>query len=126
MAWSTTGNTTGTNHAPIAIVNNTCGPDHLEYSIPIGQSLKLDASQSWDPDGDAITFSWFTYDDITPNARAILRAGGKLIDFSPQNTAESIIEITPVLNATVHIILAVSDSREKSLIAYRRILITSS
>ncbi|MDC2889814.1 hypothetical protein PN838_14835 [Psychrosphaera sp. G1-22] len=44
------------NHAPIAVLKSS---DRM--TVKSGQSLALDASDSYDPDGDNLSFIWFDY-----------------------------------------------------------------
>lgn len=59
MQWTV--NATDANHHPVAIVNDTCGVDALEVEYRFGESVVLDASASYDPDGDALEFNWWHY-----------------------------------------------------------------
>jgi hypothetical protein len=52
MKWSVNGNYSQNNHHPIVVVNGSCGP---------AQSIVLDGSESWDPDGDELKYDWFHY-----------------------------------------------------------------
>ncbi|KAF5010318.1 hypothetical protein FDECE_3523 [Fusarium decemcellulare] len=66
MQWTLTDHFGAVNHAPVAFVNDsTGGPDPLLIDIEAGEKLVLDASRSYDPDGDKITFHWFQYREPT-------------------------------------------------------------
>lgn len=62
MQWTLTADITKANHAPVVIVNqSTPGPEPLLLDVEAGTEIALDASQSYDPDGDKLTFNWFQY-----------------------------------------------------------------
>ena len=72
MQWTIQSDFQKNNHAPIAIVNGTCGPDPLVVKYQVNETLLFDASESWDPDADALGFKWEHYRDI-----------GQEINYSP-------------------------------------------
>jgi hypothetical protein len=54
------------NHAPVVIVNDsTAGPEPLYIEAEAATTVLLDATKSYDPDGDDLTFTWFQYSDVT-------------------------------------------------------------
>ncbi|KAH7161661.1 hypothetical protein EDB81DRAFT_925271 [Dactylonectria macrodidyma] len=66
MQWTLTDKTDTVNHAPVVFVNDsTGGPEPLVLHIEAGEKILLDASRSYDPDGDAISFHWFQYREVT-------------------------------------------------------------
>src|SRR6187402_1162993 len=99
MDWSITRDSAKVNHAPVAIVNNICGVQKLEYHVPVGKSITLDASKSWDPDGDDIEYDWSIYEDVTPNYWAIEAFVGPLIKMTPLSYDKSKIQVSPLRNA---------------------------
>ncbi|KAL0570856.1 hypothetical protein V5O48_011098 [Marasmius crinis-equi] len=123
MQWTLTGNASEVNHHPVAVVNGSCGFGPLEVPFKLGESIVLDGSESWDPDGDELSFDWFHYreasirldgpiDRISQNVTLTPLEGGKLV------------EATPNSNISLHIILTVNDVRDMNLTAYRRIILT--
>ncbi len=66
MQWTLSKDLSKTNHAPVAMVNDsTTGPEPLMLEAEAGTEILLDASKSYDPDGDNLTFRWFQYKDVT-------------------------------------------------------------
>lgn len=99
MQWSVTnyGNATttsgeGLNHQPYAVVNGSCGTLQVPYTL--GASVVLDASESWDPDGDSLSFEWFHYREPT------FRLEGDIPRISPNVTFELIDHTGTLVNVT--------------------------
>lgn len=66
MQWTLTNDRTKANHAPVVIVNDTSpGPEPLLLEAEAGSQITLDASRSYDPEGDQLTFKWFQYKEPT-------------------------------------------------------------
>jgi len=99
------------NHQPVAIVQ----PDN-KLHVKAGQTFNLDASQSTDPDGDALSFLWFCYPEAgcgknieTNGAPNIHRASFKAPNVSQPED--------------YHIILKVTDKGTPQLTRYKRIIV---
>ncbi|KAI1077397.1 DUF1593-domain-containing protein [Whalleya microplaca] len=127
MQWAAEADYTKNNHQPIAILNGTCGPQVLTIPYRFGDTVVLDASASWDPDGDKVKFDWFHYREVVQRMQE-----GPIDPVSPNITTTSIdatgglVELRPLQNITMHIVLSVEDDREASLTTYRRIILSPS
>lgn len=51
------------NREPVIIINGNKSNNVIRISPSPGKKIKLDASDSYDPDGDNITFNWFRYEN---------------------------------------------------------------
>jgi hypothetical protein len=104
------------NHNPLAVVNGVEGKDAIELKAKPGDTIRLDARASRDPDGGAISHRWFEYPEAgTYRARiAIDRPTEPEVSFSvPAAKA----------NGTIHVILEVRDQGDPELYAYRRVIV---
>ncbi len=122
----------GANHNPKAAVNGDSGQDAVVMDAEVGQSITLDASQTSDPDGQKLHFSWFHY----PEAGG---AGTTLADIRIENAGGAVARVTPTAMCraawlpnrrpcagpgVAHIILAVTDEGVPALTSYRRVIVT--
>ncbi|EOD43300.1 putative cellulose-binding protein [Neofusicoccum parvum UCRNP2] len=121
MQWTV--NATDANHHPIAIVNNTCGVGALEIQYRYGESITLDASTSYDPDGDDLDFNWFHYREAAQTVTKRDPLISPNVTFTNVDSSGSVVDIMVNSNITAHIILAIEDSRTMSLTSYRRIIL---
>lgn len=69
MRWTVTSSFWDASHPPVPVVNGTAGPDLLNLTVQAGQSIILDASQSYDPDHpgtiENLSFQWYQYREPT-------------------------------------------------------------
>lgn len=100
------------NHPPVPVL---AGPDQL--TVKSGEGFGLNASASYDPDGDSLSFLWFAY----PEA-GTFKGEIKIV---PENSHGAYIVAPKVDKAeTAHIILKVTDKGNPPLSRYKRVIVT--
>ncbi len=99
------------NHPPHVRVG---GP--LQRFVRSGESIRLSAAESSDPDGDALAFDWAAYPEVSTHRGVIAsQAEGSVLVFeAPPVTAPE----------TIHWIVAVTDRGSPPLTRYQRIVCT--
>jgi len=99
------------NHPPVPVLNN---PE--EITVKSGEGIGLDAGNSYDPDGDNLSFLWFSY----PEAGSYK----KMIITDAQNS-HGLWVIAPEVDKkeTAHIVLKVTDKGSPQLSRYKRIIV---
>ena len=98
MLWSVQADYAENNHHPVAVVNDTCGFAPLELHYTLGESVVLDASASYDPDGDGISFDWFHYRDPSMRLEGDIPRISPNVTFTLLNDEGSIVSVTPQQN----------------------------
>jgi hypothetical protein len=126
MDWSITPDFAGANHRPSPALNGAGGRDPLVIETCAENPVTLSAAGSNDPDGDALTYTWFQYREASGgvNPRAISIA-------ARDAAAEVRVPVTdrPAPNVAVpdemsfHVILQVTDDGNPVLASYRRAII---
>ncbi|MDQ8180715.1 DUF1593 domain-containing protein [Pelagicoccus sp. SDUM812005] len=110
------------NHPPIVKL------DHPAYlKARQGERVDLSALASSDPDGDALSFYWFCYEEPGTRRMSNSRSGDKhdIVGFD-QAQAHLTVKTSRVMppgTGTMHIILAVTDHGSPRLTRYQRIII---
>ncbi len=101
------------NHAPVSVLSH---PE--EITVKSGEGFGLDAFNSYDPDGDNLSFLWFQY----PEAGSCKEA----IQLGPPENSHNISGTAPEVEKeeTIHIILKVTDKGEPQLSSYKRVILT--
>jgi len=105
------------NHAPVAMVNGSKDRNPLSIKVKNGKTIILDASDSFDPDNDELSFEWLFYPEISETDKtAILKTEEKkaFIQLKTSNTNESL-----------SLLLRVTDNGNPRLVSYKRILINN-
>ena len=141
MRWTLTDDFGGANHAPVVVVNGSnTGPEPVHLRVEAGETVVLDASESYDPDGDALSFRWFQYREPTGVAGlftemipdiAITDVGvdrpGTRVEVvlpAPERCAIDLISGKAVKDGfEFHFVLEVKDAGTPSLTTYKRVVI---
>jgi hypothetical protein len=105
MQWAAEGK--GNHNPQVAIAS-------LHITAKVGDTIRLDASKSFDPDGDALSFLWWQQLEIGTTK--------VMIDQSDQSVATLRIPKDAKVD-TIHIICEVHDNGPFHLVAYRRVII---
>jgi hypothetical protein len=103
------------NHNPVAVIGNDKSRNVIVREVKNGETVSLDASASYDPDGDNISFKWWIYHEPSSLSSVALRNSDKAI-------AHLEIPESP-LAGDVHVILEVSDEGEPKLTSFRRVVL---
>lgn len=117
MDWCVTDDFKKANHNPIAVLNGDATKRVLEMTAKPGGTVTLSPAGSRDPDGHELTISWFVYRE------AGTFPGEVKLSTTHGETASLVV---PALDAklkgdaTLHIILTVTDRGGPPLTAYRR------
>jgi hypothetical protein len=100
------------NHAPVPVLK-----EGSDLTVKSGQQLVLDASGSYDPDGDSFSLLWFNY----PEAGSYKKA----VSVTPENYP-SVVIVAPMVEKkeTIHVILKITDKGTPAISRYQRIIIT--
>jgi hypothetical protein len=104
------------NHEPVAVVNGKKGNAVQILKVKPGKTIKLDASKSFDPDGDKLSFNWFIYDEAG-------NYDGSLIIGNPSSAAQKLEITKDVKGREIHVILEVKDNGKYPLVSYRRFIL---
>jgi hypothetical protein len=113
MDWAHTG---AGNRNPIVIIDNDTSYDILTIKPQIGTRVTLDATNSYDPDNNDLTFKWWVMAAAGTYPQSISIANA----FS--NSCSIDIPVNSVENS-IHIICEVKDNGTPNLTSYRRIII---
>ena len=107
------------NRNPIVVINKSKGIDILTQKSKQGTTVILDASDSYDPDGDKMTFKWWILSEAGTYSEkvSILNSNSNRATVNvPTNSA----------GMTFHIICEVTDSGTPNLTSYRRVIFSPS
>ena len=145
MTWTVAG-PAETNHNPEVVMNGQAGRGPVLIDAGVDAPVTLDATGTHDPDGHALVYRWFVYDEagagipgtprVSPGPRRAAPPPQEGIPSAPAggppprpprvdlaNATESKATITPRVAGVAHVILAVEDAGTPSLTSYRRVIL---
>ena len=111
MQWAAEGRG---NKNPQVVVRGQHGPSPFIIHTKAGKSVRLDASQSSDPDGDRLSFLWWQQPEIGSVALTIEDA---------EQAAASVRIPSDAKGKEFHVVCEVHDDGPFHLVAYRRVII---
>lgn len=107
------------NHHPHAVINNDTTSQILKVVKNYDETIELDASGSYDPDGDELEYNWWVYPE------AGRKPYGKPIKITNANKPKASLKIPfEARTRELHIILEVRDNNNiVPLVDYRRMVV---
>jgi hypothetical protein len=103
------------NRNPIVAINDNKGIQIITNTPPTGTTVTLDASKSYDPDGDKLTFKWWVLSE------AGTYAGN--VNIASHDASRATVEIpSDSAGKSFHLICEVTDDGVHNLTGYRRII----
>jgi hypothetical protein len=144
MQWTLSNDRATANHAPVVVVNDsTAGPEPLFVEAEASSEMTLDASKTYDPDGDELSFRWFQYNEPTSSQSRIhwpkvpeivfepvqseSAAAGSIVKVKLPPAAVSSVDIRNGIaldkGQMLHLILEVKDNGSPNLITYKRVVV---
>ncbi len=111
--WSITDKYKNANHPPVVHLTHD-----RELSVKSGNKVTLNASKTFDPDGDKLSYNWIYYAEVGTLLRGSLEMN---------NEKNGIVSFkAPEVNKpkTAHFIVEVTDDGEPMLTRYERVIVT--
>ncbi len=104
------------NHEPVAAIGKDRSNNIIRIKAKPGKTLQLDASRSFDPDGDQLAIKWFVYETAgTYTGKYALDCG--------KNAVLNLKMPEDLGDKEIHLILEVRDQGTPSLVSYRRVIL---
>lgn len=119
LDWCVAASRDTANHAPRAVLQGNATREVIRLRTSPGDSIRLSAEGSHDPDGNALACRWWHYPEASTFAGKVsLRGDSSMTSEIRMEDGET--------TGTVHVILEIRDDGEPALVSYRRAVITVS
>ncbi|WP_373522502.1 nucleoside hydrolase-like domain-containing protein [Aquiflexum sp.] len=105
------------NHEPIAVINGNKGNEIIRIKDKPSAVVKLNASDSYDPDGDELSFRWFHYKET----------GTYPTEMKIEGNDAPVLELkvpADIGDSEIHLILEIKDNGNIPLVSYRRVILS--
>lgn len=109
---------TDANHEPVAVLNGDRTRRIIELEAEPDSSVKLSASGSSDPDGGALFYKWWVY-----NEAGNICTWSDVPVINDDSREARVVAICETTGQDIHVILEVTDAGTPPLTAYRRAVI---
>ena len=126
MLWTVRSSYKAANHNPVVVLNGKEGKDPVEVTVKAGDTVKLSAAGTKDPDGDDLTYEWFQYNEVSgllPPKIRLSSASGPETTFEAPADPPGRLAAFPFWDRTIHVVLMVKDNGAPPLYAYRRAIV---
>ncbi len=117
MQWTLTPRRERANHNPVLVLNGMPGRGPAETTAHAGDVVRLDATGSTDPNGNALTYRWRHYAELSGGFRPVD------VTIERSDTPKAGFKVPGITNPSFQIILEVTDNGEPALTSYRRIIV---
>jgi hypothetical protein len=115
MKWTVAKRFEEANHHPVAAIEKSIGTDVVIKRVKAGRTIKIDATRSYDPDGNTLTQEMIFYKEPSSYKGTVQIVSNKTVH-----------EVGVPLDAkgkSIHLILRVTDNGHPTLTSYRRIVL---
>ena len=116
MDWCVAARRAEANHHPAGVVNGIKGKSVVSITAKPGETVRLSAAGSSDPDGNRISYRWFQY----PEAGTC--GGG--VNISGKDSDKASLAVPNEPGKIIHVILELRDNGKPNLFSYRRVVVT--
>ncbi|MEA3479220.1 MAG: DUF1593 domain-containing protein [Bacteroidota bacterium] len=106
------------NHHPLLVCNGDSTRNTVRIQARPGNTIRLSATGSCDPDGHNLEYRWWYYPEAGTCQEKVE------IDRCESSEADVVIPVN-ASNSEIHVILEVTDDGDPSLTSYRRVIISA-
>ncbi|PIA92869.1 hypothetical protein CB0940_05190 [Cercospora beticola] len=148
VQWTIQSNYSSGSHPPVVSVNNSCGSNHISYTVSPLETVTLSGASTYDPDeglsghSNGLEYSWWQYKEPSatmdtgvqhiPTLNFTLSEGGKVASVQMPSAEEACIPVQADANVGLgiqktcqqyHVIFEVRGSGEPPIRRYKRVIL---